>query len=207
MKKLFIIIVIGLSMQAACGQSHEMKQLMLNLEKLAQFKKILNQLYDGYKVLDKGYTEIKNIAEGNFGLHQKFLDALLAVSPSVARYKRIGETMRMQVALVRDYRAALSAFRTSQVFTLDELDYLAGVYDRLLSESLSQLDDLLMVITAGKLRMNDNERLVAIDRVYGAISKQYIFLQTFNKGTQLLVIQRQKESKEIQLSKKLNRLP
>ena len=207
MKKLFISIAIGLSVQMAYGQSHEMKQLVLNLEKLAQFKKILNQLYDGYKVLDKGYTEIKNIAEGNFGLHQKFLDALLAVSPAVARYKRIGETVQMQAALVRDYRVALSAFRNSRVFTVDELSYLAGVYERLLSESLSQLDDLLMVVTAGKLRMNDDERLTAIDRVYEAVSQQYIFLQTFNKGNQLLVLQRQKEGKEIQLSKKLNGLP
>lgn len=35
-------------------QSDEALQLLLNWEKLAQFKKILSNMYDGYKILNTG---------------------------------------------------------------------------------------------------------------------------------------------------------
>ena len=47
-------------------------------------------MYTAYQLIDKGYTDVKNIVEGNFNLHHTFLDALLAVSPAVQDYSRGG---------------------------------------------------------------------------------------------------------------------
>ncbi len=66
MKKLLVIICICLASLGVKAQSQEAQQLLLNWEKLTQFKKILQNMYDGYKILYKGYTAVKDISEGNF---------------------------------------------------------------------------------------------------------------------------------------------
>src|SRR4051812_48291730 len=85
------------------AQEQEIQQLLLNVEKLAQFKKILQGMYDGYEILQKGYTAIKNISEGNFTIHQTFLDGLLAVSPAVRKYKRVSDVIDYQVRILKEY--------------------------------------------------------------------------------------------------------
>jgi hypothetical protein len=73
MKKLLIILL--LISKIAIAQSDEAKQLLLNVEKLAQFKSILKNMKDGYQLLHKGYTAIKDISE-NFSLHKTFWMAM-----------------------------------------------------------------------------------------------------------------------------------
>ena len=53
-----------------------------------------------------------------------------------------------------------------------------------------------MIITAGSLRMTDNERIAAIDRIYLDINDKLNFLNVFNNNTGLLAIQRQKAKNE-----------
>ena len=81
MKK--ILLIVFLSTNICFGQSQEAKQLLLNVEKLAQLKLMLSHMKTGYQILEKGYTSIKNISQGNFNLHRDFLDGLLQVSPAV----------------------------------------------------------------------------------------------------------------------------
>ncbi|MEP7374602.1 MAG: TerB family tellurite resistance protein [Chitinophagaceae bacterium] len=188
---------------SAKAQSDEAQQLLLNWEKLAQFKKILNNMYDGYKILNTGYTTIKDISEGNFNLHKTFLDGLLQVSPSVKKYKRIADIISIQLRIVKEYKAAFNEFKQDRQFTAAEISYMGKVYSHLFKESLQYIDELAMVVTAGKLRMSDNERLEAIDRVYGHISDQLSFLKEFNNNTMILSLQRKKEQQEILLSKQL----
>jgi hypothetical protein len=61
-----------------------------------------------------------------------------------------------------------------------------------------------MVITAGKLRMSDDERLNAIDRIYIDMGDKLVFLRTFNKENNVLAIQRGREMVDTRVSKKLN---
>jgi len=203
MRKLISVIIITCFGPVAFSQSQEAQQLLLNWEKLTQFKKILKDMYAGYKIVYKGYTTIKDISEGNFDLHKDFLDGLLEVSPEVKKYKRIADIISYQLRIVKEYKAAFNQFRQDKNFTPDEIKYIGKVYSNLLVESLKCLDELSMVITAGKLRMSDDERLQAIDRIYNEIVDQFSFLQDFNNGTAVLSVQREKDMQDIDLSRKL----
>ena len=81
-----------------------------------------------------------------------------------------------------------------------------NVYSNLFNKSLQNLEELTMVITAGKLRMSDDERINAIDRIYNDIADKLVFLRTFNKENNVLAIQRGKEMVDTTVSKKLNGL-
>ncbi|RZM06813.1 MAG: TerB family tellurite resistance protein, partial [Pedobacter sp.] len=163
------VVLVGLLCLCGLGsfaQSHEAKSLMLNLEKLSQLKNILSDMKKGYTVVSQGYKKVKDIASGNFSLHEVFLDGLMVVSPEVKKYRRVADIISAQKSIVSEYKGALRAFRGSDVFGARELDYLASVYSSLLEASLQNLEDLTMVITSSKLRMSDQERLAAIDRIF-----------------------------------------
>jgi DNA repair ATPase RecN len=200
MKRLLIVLImlVGLLFPSqAAAQSQEMQQLILNIEKLAQFKQILTDMKKGYQILNGGYNVVKDLSKGNFSLHETFLDALMQVSPTVRKYKRVGEIIHYQVLLVKEYKAAFNRFRNSGNFNPEEIAYLEKVYSKLFKESIRNLDELTSVISANTLRMSDDERLAAIDKVYADMQDKLTFLRNFNNNTSVLGIQRTKERNEI----------
>ena len=210
MKKLIIMISLSflgmLPAFRASAQADEITQLILNIKKLAQFKQILSDMKKGYEILSGGYNTIKNISEGNFSLHKAFLDGLMEVSPAVRNYRRVADITNYQIILVKEYRKAYERFRRDNNFNADELAYLGRVYDNLFKESLRNLDELLTVITAGKARMSDDERLQAIDRIYADMQDKLMFLRHFNNNTTILAVQRAKERNDAQTIRKIHGL-
>lgn len=185
------------------AQSEEVQQLLLNIEKLSQFRKILKNMKDGYQIIFKGYTAVKDISQGNFNLHKTFLDGLMQVSPAVKKYKRIADIISYQLRIAKEYKLAFNRFKEEKQFTIDEIDYLGKVYSNLFNESLKSLDELAMVITSGKLRMSDDERLQAIDKIYLSVEEQYSFLKEFTNNSNLLSLQRKAEKAEIERSRRI----
>lgn len=196
--------VVSLMIKTANAQTQEAQQLLLNWEKLAQFKQMLEDMKTGYQVLYKGYTAIKDISQGNFSLHKTFLDGLMEVSPAVLKYKRVADIISFQIRIVKEYKSAFKSFQENGAFTTLELEHLAKVYNNLFKASLQNMDELSLVITAGKLRMSDDERLQAIDRIYKNIIEQYSFLQEFNNSTVMLALQRKSEKAELEMQKKIS---
>lgn len=197
-----IIIIAALSLIAtfrcfhASAQADELAQLALDIEKLSQFKQILSDMKAGYQVLEGGYNTVKDISKGNFSLHKVFLDGLLEVNPAVRNYYRVADIINGQLTLVKEYKNAYGRFKQDNNFSVDEIAYLGSVYDHLFKESLRNLDELLTVITAGKARMSDDERLQAIDRIYADVEDKLMFLRHFNNNTTILAMQRAKEKND-----------
>ncbi|CAA9195808.1 TerB family tellurite resistance protein [Flavobacterium collinsii] len=209
MKKLLIIgiVCIGLLFPSrAVAQKQEIQQLILNIEKLAQFKQILKDMKKGYEMLSGGYNTVKDLSKGNFSLHETFLDALMQVSPTVRNYRRIGDIINYQVQLIKEYKSAFGRFRDSKNFNPEEIAYLERVYNNLFKQSLRNLDELTSVITANKMRMSDDERLAAIDKIYADMQDKLLFLRTFNNNTAVLALQRAKEQKDTQSMRSIYKL-
>ena len=202
MKKYIIPLLVSLFAFTlpAKAQVDEAVQLALNIEKLSQFKRILSDMKKGYEILNGGYNTVKNISEGNFSIHKNFLDGLMEVSPAVRNYRKVSGIINYQLLLVKEYKAAYSRFAGSGHFNATDLKYIDQVYSRLFDRSLKSLDELLMVVTAGKLRMSDDERLAAIDRIYADMEDKMRFLRHFNNETSTLSLQREKEAHSIQTS-------
>src|SRR5690606_20097342 len=119
------------------------------------------------------------------------------------RYKRITDIVNYQLLIVKRYKGALAQFKEDDVFTAAEILYMEKVYSNLFNESLKNLDELFMVITAGQLRMSDDERMWAIDKIYERIEDQFAFLEDFNSSTGYLSLQRKAEQAELNTMKKM----
>lgn len=198
-KKYIVLLIAFLFLSPkATAQVQELKQLALNIEKLAQFRAILKDMKEGYEILTKGYNTVKDLTQGNFDLHRTFLDALLQVSPAVRNYKRVGDIIDYQVRIVQDCGRHRNKLQASGLFAPEELSYFAGVYDKIFEESLHNLQELTDVLTAGKMRMSDEERLAAIDRIYMAMQDKMLFVRDFNSETSVLAVQRAKEARDVE---------
>jgi hypothetical protein len=192
----FVAVWLG-GMGPAKAQSQDLQQLLLDMEKLTHFKAILGDMQQGYAILSQGYGQVKDLAQGNFSVHQVFLDGLLAVNPEVARYGRVADIVLDEASILSEYRKAYARFQGSGRFSVSELDYLGKVYAQLTSAALQDINDLADVLTASRLRMSDDERLSAIDRIYRDTEGHLVFLRNFNRKVGVLQLQRQKESDEV----------
>lgn len=195
---ILIILFLAISGKRAEAQSNEVVQLLLNVEKLSQLRSILDDMKNGYTILTNGYNAIKNISEGNFSLHRTFLDGLMLVNPEIKKYHRVADIIAYQKSIVAEYRSALNRFRSSGNFNAGELAYLGSVYQSLTDRSVRNLDELLMVITASQLRMSDEERLKAIDRIFSQTEEMLTFLRHFNHETSILDMLRDRERYDVE---------
>lgn len=198
MKTFWIILVMLIGTTTfSRAQSAEIQQLLLNYEKLNQLKNILSDMKKGYKIVSKGYTAIKDISQGNFNLHEAFIDGLMAVNPAIKNYKRVVDIISYQKNIVREYKSAFIRFKHNGSFSPDEIEYLGKVYGQLFNKSIQNLDELATVITSSKLSMSDDERLQAIDRIFADTEDKLQFLRDFNKQANLLAIQRSREKQDV----------
>ncbi|PWV47134.1 hypothetical protein [Chitinophaga sp. S165] len=200
----WLLLMAALLPARSAAQAEELAQLALNIEKLAELKKILQTMYDGYNLISQGYNKVKDITSGNYQLHQLFLDGLYLVNPSIRKYTRVADIIGYQVAIVKEYKAALRVFSGSGVFETDYLDYLSKVYKRLLDDTAEQLDQLTLVLTANKLRMSDDERLATIDRIYTNMEQKLLFLRSFNQQQKQVAIAGLKEKTELSTLRQLH---
>ncbi|MBS7230963.1 TerB family tellurite resistance protein [Flavobacterium psychroterrae] len=209
MKRKFIVLLFLILLAVphkSTAQSQEIQQLLLNIEKLSQFKEILKDMKKGYEILTKGYKSVKDMSEGNFTLHKTFLDALMQVSPVVRNYKRVGDIINNQILLLKESKTAWSRFSKSSSFKESELKYFEGIYGNITKESLRNLDDLTTILTADKLRMSDDERLEAIDQIYIQMQDKLEFIRSFNTTSSILALQRTKEAAEVNSVRELHSL-
>jgi hypothetical protein len=196
LRHIVILLIFFIAMSKAeksSAQAQEMQQLILDIEKLTQLKGILSDMKTGYQIYQQGYGSISQLSKGNFDLHSVYLNGLLSINPTVKNYGRVAEIITQQASLLSEYKSAYKQFRQSGTFSANELSYMSDVYTQLITQSLENLDELTNVLTAGKLRMSDDERMRAIDRIYASSSDKLQFLRHFNRQGVILSLQRTKE--------------
>ncbi|WP_316753273.1 TerB family tellurite resistance protein [Pedobacter gandavensis] len=192
-----LILMMAFTGSRICAQSTEVQQLLLNVEKLSQLKNILQDMKKGYTIVSGGYNAIKNISQGNFSLHDVFLDGLMIVSPEVKKYRKVADIIVYQKRIVSEYKSAFNRFKATNNFNVLEIDYLGRVYKQLFDQSIDNLDQLVLIITSSKLRMSDQERLLAIDKIFEDTEDKLMFLRSFNSHALVLSLQREKEKEDL----------
>jgi hypothetical protein len=199
-KIILLMLSFGFSANA---QSDELQQLLLNIEKLTQFKAILSDMKQGYQIYQQGYGTISNLSRGNFNMHNVYLTGLLAVNPAVRNNPRISQIIGQQNDILKEYKRYTTLFRQSGTFSNSELAYINNVFNQVVKQSDADIDDLANATSSGKLRMSDDDRLRAIDRIYNSSTDQLNFLRFFNRKAVTLSLQRSKDLNDLQTLKKL----
>ncbi len=162
---LFFLVFLG-SQKTVKAQDQEIQQLLLNVEKLDQLREMLDQMKDKYQILTQGYDRVKSLTEGNFKLHEVFLDRLVQVNPKVKSYYRVAQIVEMQLLLAQGIGEMKKEFSLRDLVSGSDLNFLTEVSSSFGKSSLRNLEELLLVLSDNQLQMDDAERIYAIDRIH-----------------------------------------
>lgn len=194
---LFTCLALIFGSYKSMAQSFEIQQLILDVQKLSQLKNIYSDLIKGYDILSEGYNAVKDISQGNFDLHNMFLDALMKASPVVQKYQKVTDIIDCELKIISEYGTAYDRFKQDDNFSPDEIIYIVTVYNSLINESIKGLSDLTTVISDNTLRASDDERLSIIDQLDAEMQNRLSFLRYFNNNTTVLAVQRAREKNDV----------
>lgn len=168
------------------------------IQQIAALQVYSGYVQKGYSIAQKGLTTISNIKKGDFSLHRDFFGSLKSINPKISNYAKAADIIALQLEIVQVYKATYKQVQASHLFNAGEVDYTFRVFTNLLSDCADNIDELISVITDGKLEMKDDERLSRIDALYSSMQDKYTFAQRFGEEAKLLAVQRLKEKNDVQ---------
>jgi hypothetical protein len=167
------------------------------MEQIIALQLYLGYVKKGYSIAHDGLTLIGAIKHGELDLHQEYYNSLKTVNPAIKKEAKIAATIATQAAILQEYKRAWKSFKGNGTFSSGELNYLSGVYSYLISETLDNINELLMVTSDGQLQMKDDDRQKNIDRLYKDSRDQYNFLVSFDRNAALLAAGRKVGSDQL----------
>jgi hypothetical protein len=147
-------------------------------------------------------TEISNWSQKQKDLFSSYYNELWQIKTTIAYYSRISEMTQKQVALVSSYNQAWNLLKADKHFTANELTYMTSVYSGILQASVSDLDQILLVINPNKTQMPDAKRMEIINKSADHMDTNYNDMQQFNNQNEMLSMQRAGDENEVLTLKK-----
>jgi hypothetical protein len=131
-------------------------------------------------------------------LFSGYYQELLQVKNALAAYDKVVSMIDKQAQLVKDYQTAWAAIQKDNHFSAQEISYIGNVYSGILNQSVENLKQLDMVITALVTQMSDGSRLGIIDGAGARIDQNYSDLHQFTQQNILLSMQRSTDANDLQ---------
>jgi hypothetical protein len=163
------------------------------LEQLVALKMYAGYLKKGYDIVGNGIGTVKDIKNGEFNLHSTFFTSLKNVNPAIRKNAKIASIISLQISIVK----AIESIDDNDGLKLSDNQYILDVKDRVINECLVDMEELLLVITSGRLEMSDDERIERLDSIYERMRDKAAFAQSFTAQVNLLIHQRKNEQKSI----------
>jgi hypothetical protein len=197
---LIFVAVVSLAKAQTWDETFNQKETQKKylIQQLAALKMYAAYLKKGYEVADRGLKTIKEFTNGEFNLHSDFIKSLKVVNPAVAGNPKIIDILKWQSAIIKGY----TTLRREVVENSDR-NYFESVRAKVLSESQQDIDELLLVITSGKLELKDDERLKRIDMLHARMLDKYEFTNSFLSQLKMLKTQREQDERN---AKNVNQL-
>jgi len=130
-------------------------------------------------------------------LFSDYYKELLQVKNALAAYDKVVSMIDKQAQLVKDYQTAWAAIQKDNHFSAQEISYIGSVYSGILNQSVENLKQLDMVITALVTQMSDGSRLGIIDGAGARIDQNYSDLHQFTQQNILLSMQRSTDANDL----------
>ncbi|MGN8068399.1 hypothetical protein [Mucilaginibacter sp. 22184] len=179
--------------------SQKKKQKEYLLTQIAALQVYIGYAKKGYDIVGSGINTVKDIKNGEFSLHSAFFSSLKAVSPAIRNNAKVAEIIALGLAINKSF----NGIRSSSLLSETNRGYIASVREKVLEECAADLEELLLVITSGKVEMTEDERIKRLDNVYAAMQDKSGFTKSFTGQVQALVSQKENEQRSINQSRRL----
>jgi hypothetical protein len=116
--------------------------------------------------------KIKGIIDKTQQLHDQWYSSLLQISAGVRNYRRVREIYSHQSEMISEFSTAIPELRTKQLSPA-QLSEASTVYQGILQENIGLMSELAGVLSTGKSKMTDPERIEFIDNIADRIVRQH----------------------------------
>jgi hypothetical protein len=175
------------------------------IEQNAALQTFLAYLKEGYQIAHTGISTIQNITCFESNLHKEFFESLRRVNPVIRKHWQVAQIISLQVQMLRLSSALVKESKDEHSLNESELEYVEATCDRLVTESVNEIDQVLKVLKPGELEMKDEDRIKRVQLLYQSILHKSIFLSSFSASINAVRKQRQHEQVEEMLSQKINK--
>lgn len=205
MKKfLTLLIATIVSMQSALAQDNQPPKEMI--EQIIALKAFLQYGKLGYKIVNGGLRTVNRIKSGDFSLHDLQFDQLQQITPTVSRYASLSEIALSQGSLLISCSELLQQTDQFKTFTKEELSFCKRLLRMLLNECRIYIDELIQLLTAEELELNESERLNRLVQLKQKTSQLEASVRSLSQEIKQLNYQRIQEHRSVLDSKHLNNL-
>jgi hypothetical protein len=183
------------------GQQSQQRKLMA--AQIAEYETYLGELKTGYHITKYGLNTAHDLKNGTFTLHSKYISSLSQVSPVIQnspKGKAIADLNNNTLALLA---TEISWQQQQRILTPAETGYLQKVRANLAAKCKLDMDELLQVLTPGKLQLTDDQRLARLDKLYDSMKDKYAFAGSFTSKCRKLALGRKQQSQDNGQLKKL----
>jgi hypothetical protein len=183
--------------------SQQSQQRKLMAEQIAQYEIYLGALKTAYHVSETGLNTAYDLKNGTFTLHSDYISSLSQVNPVIQNNpqgKAIADLNNQTLKLFSD---EINWQQQQKLLTTTELAYLQKVADNLTTKCKLDMDELLQVLTPGKLQLTDAQRLARLDKLYDSMKDKYAFAGSFTSKCRKLALSRKQQTQDKGQLKKL----
>lgn len=166
------------------------------IQQIAALRMYQSYLQKGYKIVKDGSSTISGFKNGSLLQHTAHFDSLKNVSSGIRHYARIQDIIGMDKAMLESYPEVYPKLSAANALTATQLAGYRQLYNNLTSKASTDMDELQVVITNGKVQMTDDERIGKIDRLYYDMQRLYASVTQLNNQSLALAAQRQREAKD-----------
>ena len=159
------------------------------LEQLAALKVYAGYAKKGYQIGSTGINFIRDLSKGEFDLHDTFISSLKTASPFISNNGRVTEIIALQMEI----NGVFAELLKNNSLSSSNLAYARLVNHNLLQECLNEMQELLIVVTSGKIEMPEGERLERLEGIYNSMQEKSVFAKHFSRGAKLLIAQKKME--------------
>lgn len=202
MKKIVLLLLIAGFLNGNIFAQAKQREVLL--KQIAAFKVYIGYAQKGYSIAQKGLTTIGNFKRGEFNLHEDYFNSLKNINPKIKSYTRLGEIISLQVKVLQNYSRTIRQIQQNDLFHGDEVAYVKRALDRMIENCEGTLEELIVIVTEGKLEMKDDERMKRIDVLYQNMMESYTFYEDFSNQTKLMSMSRGKEATDVKTSRALH---
>jgi hypothetical protein len=169
------------------------------LEQLVALKVYAGYLKKGYDIASTGLNMVRDFSKGEFSLHNSFISSLKAVSPVVKNNSKVADIIILQLEISKAFRN----INFGNITSANTQAYVGEVKAKVMEECDNDIDELLLVITSGKVEMKDDERLKRLEKIYLNMLDKSAFVQSFCNQVNMMKEQRTREQQSINQLKQL----
>jgi hypothetical protein len=183
--------------------SQQSQQRKLMAAQIAEYQTYLGALKTGYHITESGLNTAHDLKNGSFTLNGDYFSSLSQVNPVIQKSpkgKAIADLNSQTLTLLA---TEISWQQSQKILTPTEMGYLQKVSDNLAAKCKLDMDELLQVLTPGKLQLTDAQRLSRLDKLYDSMKDKYAFAGSFTSKCRKLALSRKQQSQDNGQLKKL----